>query len=97
MKIKMAYLAELLPVEVTKFTHGALFLSTRIDHIYEDPLLATCHFMLHYGDLITDASSPPESRRSEARRDTFAAQRPRRSFIFEVKPEYFTAVQQLFA
>lgn len=55
-----AYLAELL-LEKGYEVHGikrraSLFNTQRIDHIYEDPHLASGRFRLHYGDL-TDATN----------------------------------------
>jgi len=55
-----AYLAEFL-LKKGYQVHGikrrtSLFNTNRIDHLYEDPHVATRHFILHYGDL-TDSSS----------------------------------------
>ena len=55
-----AYLAEFLLAKGYE-VHGikrrsSLFNTARIDHIYEDPHIASRHFILHYGDM-TDSSS----------------------------------------
>jgi GDPmannose 4,6-dehydratase len=55
-----AYLAEFL-LNKNYIVHGikrrtSLINTTRIDHLYKDPLIATTNLFLHYGDL-TDSSS----------------------------------------